>query len=153
MSSERILVVEDDRDSLELLKIQLKFLGWEVVPANSGREALEKVRMDRPNLVVLDMLMPEIDGFQVARMLKSDPDWKRIPILAATALAMPGDRERCLAAGCDDYLSKPFTHRELKEHLTRLLARSKLSAVSDQQAGLSNEEQEKTTQSSQLAES
>ena len=122
MSSERILVVDDHRDSLELLKIQLTFLGWEVVPANSGREALEKVRMNQPNLVVLDMLMPEIDGFQVARVLKSDPDWKRIPILAATALAMPGDRERCLAAGCDDYLSKPFTHRELKEHLTRLLA-------------------------------
>ncbi|MBI4488610.1 MAG: response regulator [Deltaproteobacteria bacterium] len=134
MDSEKILVVDDHRDSLDLLKTQLKFLGWEVVPASNGREALEKVRMKRPNLVVLDMLMPEIDGFQVARLLKSDPDWRRIPILAATALAMPGDRERCLAAGCDDYLSKPFTHRELKEHIARLLARSKLSAVSDQQA-------------------
>ncbi len=153
MGSEKILVVDDHRDSLELLKTQLKLFGWEVVPASNGREALEKVRMNRPNLVVLDMLMPEIDGFQVARVLKGDPDLRRIPILAATALAMPGDRERCLAAGCDDYLSKPFTHRELKEHLTRLLARSKLSAVSDQQAGLSNEKQEKTPQSSQLAES
>jgi CheY-like chemotaxis protein len=153
MSSERILVVDDHRDSLELLKTQLKFLGWEVVPANNGREALEKLEGDPPGLVVLDMQMPEIDGFEVARRLKNHPAWHRIPILAATALAMPGDRERCLAAGCDDYLAKPFTHRELKEHLTRLLARSKLSAVSDQQAGLSNEEQEKTTQSSQLAES
>jgi CheY-like chemotaxis protein len=135
MSSERILVVEDNRDSLELLKTQLKFLGWEVVPASSGREALEKVRTNQPDLVVLDMLMPEIDGFQVARMLKSDPDWKRIPILAATALAMPGDRERCLAAGCDDYLSKPFTHRELKEHLKRLLAATGSPAQPSAEAG------------------
>ena len=126
MGSEKLLVVDDHKDSLELLKTQLKYLGWEVIPASNGREALEKVKSIQPALVVLDMQMPEIDGFQVARVLKSDPTWQRIPILAATALAMPGDRERCLEAGCDDYLAKPFTHRELQEHITRLF-----KAVSD----------------------
>ena len=74
-----------------------------------------------PNLILLAMSMPEMDGFDVARSLREDPSCRDIAILAATALAMPGDRERCLAAGCDDYLSKPFTHRELQEHVTPLI--------------------------------
>ncbi|MGH7772387.1 MAG: response regulator [Candidatus Binatia bacterium] len=122
MGSEKIMVVDDHREYLELLSIHLKSLGWDVIPASNGREALEKVRSIKPNLIVLDMDMPEMDGFEVARSLKEDPNYRDIPILAATALAMPRDRERCLTAGCNDYISKPFTQRDLENHLTRLLS-------------------------------
>ncbi|MFQ5853187.1 MAG: response regulator [Candidatus Binatia bacterium] len=128
MSSEKILVVDDHKDGLELLQLQLQSLGWEAIPARSGREALEKIKSVRPSLIVLNMLMPEMNGFEVARSLKKDPSYRDIPILAATGLAMPGDQERCLEAGCDDYIPKPFTHRDLQERLTRLLSTSNLPA-------------------------
>jgi len=122
MSLEKIMVVDDQREYLKWLSHYLKSLGWEVIPINNGIEALEKVRSVKPNLILLDMSMPEMDGFEVARCLKEDPNYRDIPILAATALAMPKDRERCLAAGCNDYISKPFTPEDLAEHITRLLA-------------------------------
>ena len=124
MASEKIMVVDDHRQYLELVGIHLKSLGWEVIPASNGREALEKARTIRPSLIVLDMEMPEMDGFEVARYLKEDPNCWDIPVLAATALAMPKDRERCLAAGCIDYISKPFTPQDLQARVTRLLSAS-----------------------------
>jgi CheY-like chemotaxis protein len=125
MSSEIIMLVDDDKQCLELLTTHLKSLGWEVISASNGKELLEKVRRVRPSLIVLDMEMPEMDGFDVVRSLKEDPNYRDIPVLAATALDMPEDRERCLAAGCNDYISKPFTLQELKEHITFLLFRSR----------------------------
>lgn len=124
MSSETIMLVDDDKRCLELLTAHLKSLGWEVIPASNGRELLEKVRRVRPSMIVLDMEMPEMDGFDVARSLKDDPNYRDIPVLAATAMLMPEDRDRCLAAGCNDYISKPFTLQQLKEHITLLLSRS-----------------------------
>jgi len=118
------MVVDDQKQYLELLTAHLNSLGWEVIPASNGREALEKVRRIRPSMIVLDMQMPEMDGFDVARSLKEDPNCRDIPVLAATALAMPKDRKRCLAAGCNAYISKPFTLHDLKEHVTLLLSRS-----------------------------
>jgi two-component system, cell cycle response regulator DivK len=124
MSSETIMLVDDDKRCLELLTTHLKSLGWEVIPASNGRELLENVRRVRPSIIVLDMEMPEMNGFDVARSLKDDPNYRDIPVLAATGMFMPEDRERCLAAGCNDYISKPFTVQELKEHITLLLSRS-----------------------------
>ena len=121
MTLQKILVVEDHRDLLELLQLQLKFLGWESISAGNGLEALEKLKDARPAVILLDMGMPKMNGFELARHLKNDPDYRDIPILAVTGLAMPGDRERCLAAGCDDYIAKPLTHRDLQKYLTRLL--------------------------------
>ena len=122
MSLEKILVVEDNWDNLELLQLQLKFLGWESVPARSGVEALEKLENFVPALILVDMVMSHMDGFALARSLKKNPKYRDVPILAVTALAMPGDRERCLKAGCDGYISKPFTHRDLQRFLRHVLS-------------------------------
>jgi two-component system cell cycle response regulator DivK len=124
MMSETIMLVDDDKRCLELLTTHLKSFGWEVIPASNGRELLENVRRTRPSMIVLDMEMPEMNGFDVARSLKEDPNYRDIPVLAATGMLMPEARERCLAAGCNDYISKPFTLQELKEHIALLLSRS-----------------------------
>jgi CheY-like chemotaxis protein len=126
MSSLKILLVDDHRENLELLARHLKSLGWEVSLASNGREALAKVKTSKPNIIVLDMIMPEMDGFEVARFLKDNPDYCDIPILAATALSRPGDRDRCLAAGCNDYVTKPFTSQDLEKRLSSLLPASNL---------------------------
>jgi CheY-like chemotaxis protein len=121
MSSLKILLVDDHRENLEFLSGHLKSLGWDVSLASNGREALEKVRTSKPNIIVLDMIMPEMDGFALARFLKDHADYRDIPILAATALSKPGDRDRCLAAGCNDYVAKPFTSQDLEKRLSSLL--------------------------------
>ncbi|MGH7830792.1 MAG: response regulator, partial [Candidatus Binatia bacterium] len=131
MASEKILLVDDHKESLEWLGDHLKSLGWDVIAANGGREALEKVRRTKPNLILLDMEMPEINGFEVARSLREDPDYRDIPILAVTALSRRYDRERCLAAGCNDFLSKPFTPQALQRHLANFLPVSGSPAWTD----------------------
>lgn len=122
MNSLKILLVDDHRENLEFLSRYFQSLGWEVILANNGREALEKVRTNRPNAIVLDMVMPEMDGFEVVKFLKKDPNYRDIPVLAATALTRPGDRDRCLAAGCNGYVAKPFTSQDLQDHLDDLLS-------------------------------
>src|SRR2546430_3345230 len=117
---QKILVVDDHEDILETLGHQLTEAGWQVVIAKNGKEALQKLETYRPNVIVLDMIMPEMDGFQVARSVKQNPDYKDIRIVAATTLYSRADRDRCLAAGCDDYVAKPFTLQELQRHLTHL---------------------------------
>ena len=117
---QKILVVDDHEDILETLGHQLTEAGWQVVLAKNGKEALQKLETYRPNVIVLDMMMPEMDGFQVARSVKQNPDYKDIRIVAATTLCSRADRDRCLAAGCDDYVTKPFTLQELQRHLTHL---------------------------------
>jgi len=116
-----ILIVDDELKSREFLSRVLGGSGWDVITANNGRDALEKIKISRPHAIVLDMTMPEMDGFEVARSLKSNPEYRTIPILAATGLCSWGDRQRCLAAGCDDYVAKPFTVQQLQQHLVSLL--------------------------------
>jgi CheY-like chemotaxis protein len=113
MNTQKILIVDDEMEILGRLSALLRSSGWNVITANNGQEALESVKTSRPEAIVLDMVMPEMDGFQVARTLKSNPEFQNIPILAATSLCGRGDRERCLAAGCDDYVAKPFTLQQL----------------------------------------
>ena len=121
MNMRTILIVDDEMKSRELLSRVLGGSGWDVITANNGRDALEKIKISRPHVIVLDMTMPEMDGFEVARSLKSNPEYRTIPILAATGLCSWGDRQRCLAAGCDDYVAKPFTVQQLQQHLVSLL--------------------------------
>lgn len=121
MNMRTILIVDDEMKSRELLTRVLGGSGWEVITANNGRDALEKIKISRPHVIVLDMTMPEMDGFEVARSLKSNPEYRTIPILAATGLCGWRDRQRCLAAGCDDYVAKPFTVQQLQQHLVSLL--------------------------------
>jgi len=122
MSSRIIMIVDDEIQSRELLGRLLRCSGWDVMTASNGRDALEKIKVSPPHAIVLDMTMPEMDGFEVARSLKSDPEYQKIPILAATALCSHGDRQRCLAAGCDDYVAKPFTVQQLQQRLVALLS-------------------------------
>jgi two-component system cell cycle response regulator DivK len=120
MNTRTILIVDDHPEIRERLRAMLQGAGWDVRTACNGRDALESVHTARPHAIVLDMVMPEMDGFEVARSLKSDPDYRHIPILAATGLASRADRERCLAAGCDAYMAKPFTIEQLQQRLSML---------------------------------
>jgi CheY-like chemotaxis protein len=117
VNTPKILIVDDEVEILERLSHLLRDSGWNVITATNGLEALKKVRSGRPDAIVLDMIMPEMDGFEVARTLKRHPSYRTIPILGATSLWGRGDRERCLAAGCDDYVAKPFTLQQLEQLL------------------------------------
>ena len=117
----RILLVEDDPWSIDLIDRELKVLGYEVSIAKNGVQAVEMVASDPPDLIVMDILMPRMDGLQAATHIKNNPKTQGIPILAATAKALPGDKEKCLAAGCDGYIAKPFTYKELGAAIEELL--------------------------------
>lgn len=117
----RVLVVEDQELNRELL-IQLLAGSYEVETASDGREALSRVESFSPDLVLLDLSLPVLDGWAVARQLKSRPDTRMIPIVALTAHAMAGDRVQALEAGCDEYLTKPFREDDLFNLLDAILA-------------------------------
>lgn len=120
MNSQKILIVDNETQILERLSRLLEASGWHVSTALNGKDALEQIKVNRPDAIVLDMVMPEMDGFQVARSLKSHPQYRSIPIVAATSLTSPADRQRCLAAGCDHYMAKPFTVEQLQHCLSFL---------------------------------
>ena len=117
----RILLAEDNEDVAQILSVTLGFLGYEVIVARDGIETLELAPSLHPDLIIMDMLMPRMDGFQAVSNLRQHPETKNIPILALTALALVNDREKCLAAGCDDYISKPCTPQDLAAAVERLL--------------------------------
>jgi len=104
----RVVVVDDNPRNVKLVMAILKPTGYEVIPAYGGREALDVVAEKSPDLVILDVLMPEMDGFQVARELRSKPESRAIPILMLTALRDLEDKVKGLEAGADDFLTKPF---------------------------------------------
>src|SRR6266700_4018722 len=108
-----ILIVEDSELNLKLLKDILDFRGYLTLVTGSGTAALDLARQHHPNLILLDIQLPDIAGTEVARRLKADGQTHAIPIIAVTAFAMSGDREIILDSGCDDYLSKPFNLRAL----------------------------------------
>ncbi len=125
MPKKKILVVEDDADTVELLQIQLKQIGYpDVLVATNGLDALDKAREKKPDLILLDIRLPGMNGFEVIRRLKADPQARPILILALTAKAMPGDREMCLESGCDGYLAKPILLRQLKAEIEKLLSQA-----------------------------
>jgi len=117
----KILIVEDNRDSRELVVKILKNKGYQTLEAIDGEEALEKAVAERPDLILLDISIPKIDGFEVCRRLKSQEEFKDIPIVALTAHAMRGDREKALEVGCEGYISKPINVRELPEQVRSFL--------------------------------
>ena len=104
----RILIIEDNPTNLELLDYLLKATGHEVLAAMDGEMGLELAQREAPELIICDIQIPKVDGFGVARQLKADPRLRHIPLVAITAFAMVGDRERMLAGGFDDYVSKPI---------------------------------------------
>jgi len=120
-SSQKILVVEDNQDNRELVVKVLKINGYDVIEAVDGQEAIEKTRAENPDLILMDLFIPKIDGYEVTRRLKRDRDLKSIPIIALTAHAMKGDMEVALAAGCDGYIPKPIDVRELPKQIEHFL--------------------------------
>lgn len=104
----RILIVEDHPASLELLQYLLQAAGYETLQATDGGEAIDLALAERPDLVICDMQLPEVSGYEVAKRLKGDPELRKVPLIAVTAFSMVGDRDKVLAAGFDGYFSKPI---------------------------------------------
>jgi two-component system cell cycle response regulator DivK len=117
----KILVVEDDQDNREMLIKVLKHSGYRVIEAVDGQEAVKKAKEENPDLILLDIYLPKMDGYEVTRTLKGDQDLQYIPIIALTAHAMKGDREEALAIGCDGYITKPINIRELPKQIQYFL--------------------------------
>jgi two-component system cell cycle response regulator DivK len=118
----KLLVVEDNAQNLKLAQLLLQRAGHEVLTATDGEAGLARAREARPDMVLMDVQMPGLDGLQATRQLKADPATAHIRVIALTALAMKGDAERILGAGCDAYLAKPFQYAELVAVVDRLLA-------------------------------
>lgn len=122
-----ILLVEDDETSREMLSLRLNLAGYEVVSALDGESALQQVRQAanesdaRLDLVLMDMNLPKLDGWTVTKMLKADATTQKIPVIGVSAHAMSGDREKALAAGCDEYETKPIEWRNLLEKIKAVL--------------------------------
>lgn len=116
-----ILVVDDDKDNLLLMAYVLQPLDCGFIAAVDGLSALQKARTCLPDLILLDILMPQMDGIEVVSQLKQDSKTQTIPVIAVTALAAPNERERILLAGCDDYLTKPFMLEEIETKVRRYL--------------------------------
>ncbi len=118
----KILVVEDNEMNRDMLSRRLMRKGYEVIIALDGEEGVAKAQAEAPDLILMDMSLPVLDGWEATRRLKAAPETQAIPIIALTAHAMAGDRERALAAGCDDYDSKPFDFDQLLGKIEALLA-------------------------------
>ena len=116
-----VLLAEDNDATVEVTQKQLEFLGYRVALARNGVEAVARAIAELPDLIVMDVHMPVMDGLEAACQIRKDPKTHSIPILAATAKALSGDREKCLASGCNDYIAKPFTHRQLGAAINKLL--------------------------------
>jgi DNA-binding response OmpR family regulator len=126
----KVLIVEDDRDIAELVAHALNKAGHETELLGSGDEALRRARASRPDLIVLDLMLPGVDGLEVCRALRANADTASIPIIMLTARGEEGDRVTGLELGADDYVTKPFSPRELTARVSALLRRAQLPAVS-----------------------
>ncbi len=120
---EKLLLVEDNEVNRDMLTRRLQRKKYDVVVAVDGAQAIEVARAERPDLILMDMDLPVIDGWQATRQIKGAPETRDIPVIALTAHAMAGDREKALAAGCDDYDSKPVEFSRLLEKIQALLTR------------------------------
>jgi two-component system cell cycle response regulator DivK len=111
--SKRILVVEDQEDNRQILRDLLTSANYEMMEAENGEEALAAVAKERPDLILMDIQLPILDGYEATRRIKSDPALRSIPIIAVTSYALSGDEDKARAAGCDDFVPKPYSPRQL----------------------------------------
>jgi len=117
----KLLIVEDNQDNRELAIKVLKNKGYEIIEAVDGEEAIEKAISEKPDLILLDISLPKLDGYEVAKRLKSMEEFQEIPIVAFTAHAMKGDREKVIVAGFEGYISKPINVREFPDQIKAYL--------------------------------
>jgi two-component system cell cycle response regulator DivK len=111
--SKCILVVEDQEDNRQIVRDLLTATDYEVMEAENGEEALAAVAKQRPDLILMDIQLPVMDGYEATRRIKADPALSAIPVIAVTSYALSGDEEKARAAGCDDFVPKPFSPRQL----------------------------------------
>ena len=116
-----ILVVEDQEDNRQIMRDLLTANDYEMTEAENGEEALVAVAKDRPDLILMDIQLPVMDGFEVTRRIKADPSLNSIPVIAVTSYALSGDEEKARAAGCDDFVPKPFSPRQLLAKIRQYL--------------------------------
>jgi DNA-binding response OmpR family regulator len=121
MPKKRILIVDDESDLIELVKLRLEANGYEVMVAGDGQSGLDKARAEKPDLIVLDVMLPKIDGYKVCRMLKFDEKYRHIPIIMFTARAQESDRKTGEQVGADAYITKPFDPAALLLKMNDLL--------------------------------
>ncbi len=122
MAKGKILVVDDEVYIVHILDFSLRMEGYEVVTALDGEQALEKVKSDRPDLVVLDIMMPKLDGYDTCKRLKANPETHDIPVILLSAKGRNVDQRMGFEAGADDYITKPFSPRKLVEKINSILA-------------------------------
>lgn len=123
MEKSSVLIVEDNIDNYELVRFLLERAGQGTLWARSGREGVDMAKTNQPDLIIMDLSLPEMDGWTATERIKSDPETGHIPIVALTAHTLPGDRKRALDVGCDGYLSKPINISLLVETVAEILAR------------------------------
>lgn len=119
-SKKRILLIEDEKDLLEMVRFRLEVSGYEVLAAYDGQEGLDKARKEKPDLIILDVMLPKMDGYKVCRMLKFDEKYKNIPIIMFTARAQDSDRKLGEEVGADGYVTKPFEPEVLLAKIKQL---------------------------------
>jgi two-component system cell cycle response regulator DivK len=121
--AKRILVVEDHEDNRAILRDLLTAADFEYIEATNGAEGVDAAERERPDLILMDIQLPEIDGYEATRRIKAKPELNSIPIIAVTSFALSGDDKKALAAGCQDYITKPYSPRALlvmvREHLEK----------------------------------
>ena len=119
--SKTILVVEDQEDNRQILRDLLGSAGFRMIEAHDGEQALTVARSERPNLILMDIQLPILDGYEATRSIKRDPELKHIPVIAVTSYALSGDEERAREAGCDGYVAKPYSTRHLLAKIGQFL--------------------------------
>jgi two-component system cell cycle response regulator DivK len=124
MAERRVLLVEDNADNLALVRFLLERAGYAVIEANNGVRGLELARQEKPDLILMDLSLPEMDGWAAAQELKADQQTASIPLLALTAHTLPGDRKRALESGFDGYISKPINVPAFAEEITQALQKA-----------------------------
>ncbi|HEY7678582.1 MAG TPA: response regulator [Candidatus Methylomirabilis sp.] len=119
----KVLIVDDEIHIVKIIAYKLRGAGYDVASAADGVEALEAVRADRPDLILLDIMMPRMDGYQTLETLKGDPATRDIPVFLLTVKSREADRQRGWQLGCDDYITKPFSPAKLLERIDQTLRR------------------------------
>lgn len=115
------LVIEDNENNMELITFILKSAGYTTITAETGLDGFNKVKSEKPDFVILDIQLPDIEGTNVLKMIRNDESIRQIPVIAVTSYAMSGDRERLLASGCDGYIEKPIDPEFIIDHIKSII--------------------------------
>jgi len=126
---EKILIVEDNSQNVRLLKIALRAKGYTLLEAADGEEALDMAINNKPDLIIMDIQLPKVNGVEVTKKLRQMSDFKQTPIIAVTAYAMKGDEEKFMKAGCDAYVPKPINTRQLPKIVAKMLLQRQKDSI------------------------